>query len=229
METKTKEKNMSKKSVEKKNGFLGKSSALRKVLECLLLVILLAGSVNAATLRVGGGVQPKSVIIVYPTIQAAIDAASSGDTIDITAGTYNGTMNISGKNNLVINGVNGASSTIVQPITLLATGVGHKYDANMHVAVFVNNATNVTIQGLTMSGGGLSPNAVVFWNAATGEIKNSKITDTSTLTGLQTGQGVAVDAGSGRTSILNLTSVDLDKFNKNGVDAIDGNGATSSP
>ncbi|VVB51774.1 Right handed beta helix region [uncultured archaeon] len=192
----------------------------------ILLIILMVSSADAAVLEVNSNHGLRIQSIVYPTIQGAIDGANDGDLIIVTAGTYYENLTISNKINLTITGA-GIGSTIIQPNVLKTTGLGHKYDADMHVALFVNLSTNLTIQGITISGNGLNPNAVIFWNAATGEIKNSRITDTSTLTGLQTGQGIAIDASSGQISSLNLTNIQVDGFNKNGIDAVDGNGGTS--
>ncbi|CAG0957885.1 hypothetical protein METP3_00644 [Methanosarcinales archaeon] len=192
----------------------------------ILMIVSMANSAGAAVLEVnsnhGSGIQS----IVYSTIQGAIDGASDGDIIIVTAGTYYENLTISNKINLTITGA-GIGSTIIQPNVLKTTGVAHKYDTDMRVALFVNRSTNLTIQDVTVSGSGLDPNAVVFWNAATGEIKNSRITDTSTLTGAQTGQGIAIDASSEQISSLNLTNIQVDGFNKNGIDAVDGNGGTS--
>ena len=192
----------------------------------ILLIMLMVSSAGAAVLEVnsnhGSGIQS----IVYPTIQGAIDGASDGDIIIVTAGTYYENLTISNKINLTITGA-GIGSTIIQPNVLKTTGVAHKYDPDMRVALFVNRSTNLTIQGVTISGSGLAPDAVVFWNEASGEIKDARITDTTPISGPQTGQGVAVDASSGMTSSLNLTNVQINGFNKNGIDAVDGNGGTS--
>ena len=48
------------------------------------------------------------------TIQAAINAASAGDTINVAAGTYNEGITIN-KNNLTITGAGAAVTTIVGP------------------------------------------------------------------------------------------------------------------
>jgi hypothetical protein len=168
----------------------------------------------------------------YWTLQEAINAASNGDTINVAAGTYEG-FSVSGKTNLTIRGA--GNTTLIHPITLISTGIGHKYDANMSVSVFVNNSTNVTIQnmkiednGVTPCGAG-SPNAIVFWNASTGTINNCTIHGTYTIGGCQTGQGLAVDAGLGQTTALDVVNTNIDGFQKNAIDAIDGNSLTGNP
>ena len=55
---------------------------LEILLKCLLILILLVTSADAATLTVGPGE-------TYTTIQSAINAASPGDTIEVQSGTYN--------------------------------------------------------------------------------------------------------------------------------------------
>jgi hypothetical protein len=52
---------------------------------CSVLIALLASSARASTLRVPGG---------CPTIQSAIELATSGDTILVAPGSYGGTAPI---------------------------------------------------------------------------------------------------------------------------------------
>ena len=63
----------------------------------LVLVLSLVGVVSAATWTVddSGGAD-------YTTIQAAISAASSGDTINVAAGTYVEKLNLLGKSLTII-------------------------------------------------------------------------------------------------------------------------------
>lgn len=62
---------------------------MRKILIFLLVLTLLCGSASAATLKVDdSGGQP------YKTIQAAVNAAKSGDTIYVHAGTYPETVTV---------------------------------------------------------------------------------------------------------------------------------------
>ena len=61
---------------------------LKAVLATLCSALIVAVSVTAADLYVPAG---------YPTIQAAVDAANSNDTIHIAAGVYAGQVLISNK------------------------------------------------------------------------------------------------------------------------------------
>ncbi len=191
-----------------------------------LILLVTATSAAAATLTVGG---PSAT---YTTIQAAIDAAASGDTISVAAGTYDA-FSINGKTNLTITGA-GAGSTIIKPTTLINTGVGHKYTTDMQASVFVNNSTGITIQGMSVGDNGNTPgsggpDALIFWNASSGSINSTAVTGTYTINGVQTGQGIAVDAGSGQITNLTVNNTAISGFQKNGIDAVDGNSMSSAP
>ncbi|HVB19720.1 MAG TPA: peptidoglycan-binding protein, partial [Candidatus Paceibacterota bacterium] len=165
----------------------------------------------------------------YETIQAAVTAAHSGDTINVAAGTYD-SFSVANKTGITITGA-GTTATLIVPTTLVTTGVAHKYTSNLLASVFVNNSTNVLIQGMTIQSnnqtpGSGGPDAIVFWNASTGSIKDCAVTGTYAINGVQTGQGIAVDAASGTTS-LTVNNCAISGFQKNGIEAIDGNGAVS--
>lgn len=167
----------------------------------------------------------------FSTIQEALNMVASNGTIHIAAGTYD-SFSVNGKSGVTIEGA-GAGSTIVAPSSLITTGVGHKYTADMSASVFVNNSTSVTIQGMTIHSTSAAPgnggaDAIVFWNASTGTIQDSDVTGIYTINGDQTGQGVAVDAGSNQTTNLTLSDVNISGFQKNAIDAVDGNGGTST-
>jgi hypothetical protein len=84
---------------------------------------------------------------------------------------------------------------------------------------------------MTINGNGLVPgaggaDAVLFWNDSNGTVSDSAVNGgltEATISGNQTGQGVAVDG----MSNLTLSNVAISGFQKNGVDIINGNGATS--
>src|SRR3989344_7625872 len=84
---------------------------MKKIILYLVFSIFLVSFVSAANINV-----PTD----YATIQAAINAASPGDTITINAGTYNENVVIGTKNNLIIQGQ--GITSIIEP----ATGIGFK-------------------------------------------------------------------------------------------------------
>jgi len=84
----------------------------------------------------------------------------------------------------------------------------------MSTVVFVDSSTNISISGLTIESTSSAPgnggaDAIVFWNSSTGSINGSKITGTYTINGVQTGQGIAVDAGIGDTTTLSVSSTTI--------------------
>ena len=81
----------------------------------------------------------------YSTIQAAVDAASSGDTIIVRDGTYTENVDVN-KDNLAIISENGAEVTVVQA-------------ANLDDHVFEVTANYVNISGFTVKGAATSPPA----------------------------------------------------------------------
>jgi len=85
---------------------------------------------------------PLSIIYVpddYLTIQSAVDAATTGDTIIVRDGTYIENINLN-KENLTVKSENGADKTIIQAA-----------DSNNNV--FKITADYVTIDGFTIKGG----------------------------------------------------------------------------
>ena len=84
----------------------------------------------------------------YPTIQAAVDAAASGDTIIVRDGPYTENIDVS-TDNLTIQSENGADVTIVQA-------------ANPDDFVFDVRANYVTISGFKVQGGSEWPGAGIY-------------------------------------------------------------------
>ncbi len=187
--------------------------------------------VNASLGKDSAGYGSSSGSGAFKTIQYAINNVPSGSIINIATGTYN-SFSIVGKTNLTLKGA-GKDSTIINPSSLITTGVAHKYTANMTAVAFVNNSTGIEISGMTIKSNSSTPGAggpdgIVFWNASTGTINNCNITGTYTISGAQTGQGLAVDAGGEQTTTLTVSGTAISGFQKNAIDAIDGNSNTSN-
>jgi len=125
------------------------------VFPVILIVLLITSLTNPNFLKVEA--EPETFIVPddYPTIQAALDNANSGDTIFVRNGTYhenlivNKSVSLIGEDkNLVIidGGLNGsvitvrADNVIIQNFTIRNSG-NRIYDSG----VLVNNSTNVNI------------------------------------------------------------------------------------
>ncbi len=158
-----------------------------------LLLLALPRPAAAATLVVGPG-QP------YTRIQDAIDAAASGDTVSIRAGTYVEALDTSGKD-LVLQGAGSGSVTV--------TGGS---DQNL----LVDSGESVTVRGLTLRGaqqsaevrastatfddvvftgasGVVSGGGLGVYDGATVTLTDCEITG-NTVTGSYNGGGLYVDA-----------------------------------
>lgn len=104
----------------------------------LFTVALIAAQVSAADLLV-----PQQ----YGTIQAAVNAASEGDRVLVSAGTYHEQVNLSGKGISLI-GVGGAAATILDGDNIRTVIVGNDEPSTCRIQGF-------TIQrGFTSGGGG---------------------------------------------------------------------------
>jgi hypothetical protein len=80
--------------------------------------------------------------IGYPTIQAAVNAATNGDVINVSAGIYYEEVSVAGKNNITINGA-GEGLTIIAP---------YRSYTSSNYGIFINNAHGIVIQNLTIDG-----------------------------------------------------------------------------
>jgi parallel beta-helix repeat protein len=115
--------------------------------------------------QVGGDTYVTSTVIYvpddYPTIQAAVDAASPGDTIIVRDGTY--IENVDVNKSLTIRSENGAEVTIVQA-------------ANPNDPVFEVRVNYVSISGFTVKGA--TGTSGIYLNSANySEISNNKLSD----------------------------------------------------
>ncbi len=113
----------------------------------LFLLVFIVGLGSAAELNVGSGE-------TYTTIQAAIDAASSGDTINVRAGTYTETGQIVINKDLTIIGED-KNTVIIKPssdTTLPMGGLNPPVESDGWFVI--QNGISVDISGITFDGSG---------------------------------------------------------------------------
>ncbi|WP_316975794.1 right-handed parallel beta-helix repeat-containing protein [Shumkonia mesophila] len=101
----------------------------------------------------GGRVLIVGADSAYATIQAAIDAASDGDTIFVAAGTYQEQLTIDGKD-ITIQGAGQGQTILLSPdvADLLINIVDTARNVSSHAIIGITNDANVTITGLTVDG-----------------------------------------------------------------------------
>jgi len=119
---------------------------MKRIFSILFALVLLVslGLVTASPVLAG---TIRYVPSVYSTIQAAIDAASPGDTIMVAAGNYDAFL-VQGKTNISIIGAEGATVTTPNCYTV---DIG-PITGDIWVMAAVNASENINIEGINFDG-----------------------------------------------------------------------------
>jgi parallel beta-helix repeat protein len=204
-------------------------------------VATVLGTVAGATLAVGAGPAFAATLYVhqptdthcaasspYTTIQSAVNAANSGDAIEVCPGTYTEQVTIpAGKNNLRLDALVPLQAKIQAPATFAA--------GPAQAIVDVNGAQNTTISQFTITGPfagscGNNDQGVRVDSGGSANITGNRITQISDspLDGCQ--QGVAIEIGEDNpptddtTGSATITQNVIDNYQKNGI-TVDGSGS----
>jgi len=198
----------------------------------LILALLIVGwtttpgAVLAATLVVdvdglATATDCNGVSAALTTIQAAVNAAAPGDTIQICPGNYNEQVVVT-KSNLTIQG-SGTGATVLRPTAVVQNTTAIFSGAPVKPILLVDGAANITIGSLTVDGGiadsgaaRLPPCPVVgfyigiYYRNSSGTINATHVTNmtSSTVCGL----GIRAEAASVRVT-TNL----LDRYGDAGI------------
>ncbi|HXI24418.1 MAG TPA: Ig-like domain repeat protein [Pyrinomonadaceae bacterium] len=165
------------------------------------------------------------------TIQGAVNAASSGDTINIAAGSYPEQVTIS--KSLTIVGADKATTMLTTPASLVS-GIG----GNL-ILLQIDTAANVEVSGITIAGPRIFAgcSAQIFYGVyvAGGAILNlhdAAVTDirlqNPALAGCQ--DGIAIRAGSqalGQTATVTVNNSTITGYQKSAV-IVDGTGSSGT-
>lgn len=191
----------------------------RSLLVFIYFFAFFAGSLNAATLFVGP--PPAS-------IQAVINIANPGDTVQLSSGTYIEEININ--KNLTLNG-NGVDISIIQcpttPNPLTNTFVFTTTGATYHPFLMVQGASSVNIQNLTVDGNSQPSNFLSYrflgigYHNAGGIIQNvhaTNVEDSFPGGGTQHGFAIAGFVDDGNPYSITVESCIIDRFQKAGID-----------
>ena len=160
-------------------------SRISLLLLLILLICTISGNIFSATLEVGTGK-------TYSTIQTAIDAASSGDTILVYPGTYTENINLS--DGITVESSGTASETIIDGNT---SGTVVIMDNDSTIDGFtIQNGSGTNAGGGTYIGGG-----IVAYLKVNVTIQNCVITSNS-ITGATTAMGGGIWAQDTSNSTL---------------------------
>lgn len=175
-----------------------------------------------------------TLIGTFTTIQAAVNAASDGFTILVSAGDYAEQVTVNNIDNLTIRGV-GGTVTIEAPASLVQTETSSSGRAVFGI-VTVTNSDNVVLENLDIDGRGVTtglsgsnPNNVgVFYRNSSGGLDNVDVTGVRDpyepgmtaggapiVSGIQRGVGVQADNDAGPLKSFFMTGGSISDFQKN--------------
>lgn len=206
----------------------------------LALVALFAFSGQAfATFAAVGSCTPPNAVTpahTYPTIQAAVTASAPGTTIQICPGSYPEQVNISKKLTL-LGVIDPTAPTQDLAIILPPTGgmVANATDVDtsepIAAQVFVHDTfaavvmiSNVTVDGTGNQFGCVGDLTGILYQNASGTLNHIAVRNEllgDVLSPCQSGEGIFVQSGTGKSSKVTVENSSVHNYNKNGIIAND--------
>ena len=158
----------------------------------------------------------------YTSIQAAVNAAQSGNVIRVCAGTYQEQVVID--KSLTLEADNGV---IVIPSDVVANSAGSS-GSPIAAIILVRNAENVDLDGFIVDGSanglsGCGPTFIgILYQDASGTIEHNavrRVRLAPDLPGCQSGNAIDVESSSGGQSSVTIADNSVDGYQKNGITA----------
>ena len=165
-----------------------------------------------------------TTVTPYTTIQAAIDAASSGDTVIVCPGAPYDEQPVVAKS-LTIRGKGDAT---VKPSPMVDNTTSATTGAPLAAGILVRDTIGVVIESLAVDGAdnggtGCSNNPVgIYFRNASGTLQDAAVRNLRLGTGLegcQGGLGVLVQNSEGGTSAVLVQGTSVHDYQKNGITA----------
>ncbi len=159
----------------------------------------------------------------YTTIQAAVNAAASGDVIRVCAGTYPEQVTISTP--LTLRADNGV---IVNPSNVTQNSTGASGSDSVAAVFVVAGVQGVDIDGFIVDGSnngltGCAPRLIgIFYANASGHVRHNAVRHMNlgtspSVNGCQSGNGIEVETGSGASSNVTVADNSVWDYQKNGI------------
>lgn len=159
----------------------------------------------------------------YTAIQAAVNAAKSGDVIRVCPGTYREQVVID--KSLSVEADNGV---IVIPSDVVANSAGASSSDTIAAIILVKNADNVELKGFIVDGSAngitaCSPDLIgILYQDASGSIEHNAVRNVrlaNSLPGCQSGGAIVVQSSASGQSGVSIADNSVDGYQKNGITA----------
>jgi hypothetical protein len=205
------------------------------------ILVVAAASVHGTTLVVNNNPANTSSpcnTAAYPSITAAVSAASPGNTIEVCPGTYPEHVYIN-KPNLKLTGINIDGSSLIE----LYPSTGYQIadvdttvaDTTVSGVLVVDSVSGVAIKNISVNGyaattttsNGCAINSVgIYFRNASGSVTDSAVAYTGlnadgSISGCQEGHGIYIDSYNGGAASVTVTGTSIHDFDKSGIVAAD--------
>ena len=193
----------------------------------IAVVSAVSGRAGAATVAVGSCRTPS-----FSTIQAAVNAASSGSTVNICPGRYPEQLLITKRLTIrgIANGSADAAIIVPPPGGVLQNTTSLSSGNPIAAQILVQGATGVSLSNLTVDGSnnGLTENSCagpnligIYYQNSSGSVTHTAVFNQTMnpTNGCLNGLAIFVQSGNGGTSNVTLSNNHVQNYQKNGITA----------